>query len=370
MGGRLAPSLALLVALVSAPAVAHRPSDALLRFETTRGPLSARLELKRTDVAVALGLPRTAGGAPPFEDVAGARSRLEAYLAAHLTFEGCAPRVAGLEPAERSDGAAVAVLLAPGCPPGARTLVVGSTLFLELDSQARTLVSLVAPGGRQAEVLTAWRGSASLDLERGGQGWAGFVRAGLAHIFGGIDHLLFLLALLVPSVVRRQEGRWVPVERLGPSLREVAAVVTAFTVAHSITLALAVASVARPPSRLVETAIAFSVVVAAVNNLAPLLERRRWAAAFALGLLHGFGLSSALDDLGLSGGVLGLALLGFNLGVELGQVAIVAAVVPLAFLLRRSKVYPPLLAVGSSAAALLAAVWMAERALDVKALPW
>ncbi|MBX7099449.1 MAG: HupE/UreJ family protein [Myxococcaceae bacterium] len=370
MGGRLARSLAVLAGLLAAPALAHRPSDALLRFETTRGTLAARLELKCADVAAALAPGQGSAGPPTFEAIAAARDRLAPYLAAHLRLEGCAPHVARLEPAERSDGPAVAVVLEPGCPPGQHALVVRSTLFLELDSQARTLVSLVAPGGRQAEVLTAWQGTASLDLERGGSGWPGFLRAGLAHIFGGIDHLLFLLALLVPSVVRRDAGRWAPVERLGPSLREVAAVVTAFTVAHSITLALAVASVARPPSRLVETAIALSVVVAAVNNLAPVLERRRWAAAFALGLLHGFGLSSALDDLGLSGGELGLALLGFNLGVELGQAAIVLAVVPLAFLLRRSRAYPVLLAVGSSAAALLAAVWMAERALDVKVLPY
>ena len=114
-------------------------------------------------------------------------------------------------------------------------------------------------------------------------------------------------------------------------------VVTAFTLAHSITLTLAALRLVELPSRLVESAIAASVVLAAVNNLVPVVERRRWMVAFAFGLIHGFGFASVLAELGLPQETLVLSLLGFNLGVELGQLAIVAVFLPTAYALRNTR---------------------------------
>ena len=146
-------------------------------------------------------------------------------------------------------------------------------------------------------------------------------------------------------------------------------VVTSFTVAHSITLSLAALSVISLPSRLVESTIALSVLLAALNNLKPLVAERRWAVAFAFGLIHGFGFASVLTDLGLPQGALLLALVGFNLGVELGQLAIVGAFLPVAYALRGSWFYRRLVFSGGSAAiALVAAVWLAERVFDLKLL--
>jgi hypothetical protein len=124
------------------------------------------------------------------------------------------------------------------------------------------------------------------------------------------------------------------------------------------------------PSRLVESMIALSVVLAALNNLRPVVTARRWAVAFAFGLIHGFGFASVLADLGLPQGALLLSLVGFNLGVEAGQLVIVAAFLPIAYALRRGWFYRRLVFAGGSAAiALVAAVWLAERALDVKLWP-
>src|SRR6185503_6093349 len=126
-------------------------------------------------------------------------------------------------------------------------------------------------------------------------------------------------------------------------------------------------SVIQLPSRLVESAIALSVVLAALNNVWPVVHGRRWLVAFGFGLIHGFGFASVLSDLGLPQGALLVALVGFNLGVEAGQLAIIAAFLPAAFLLRGSWLYRRLVFVGGSAAiALVAGVWLAERALDVK----
>ncbi|MET0981731.1 MAG: HupE/UreJ family protein, partial [Telluria sp.] len=148
---------------------------------------------------------------------------------------------------------------------------------------------------------------------------------------------------------------------------DVLRIVTAFTLAHSLTLSLAVLGALSLPSRLVESAIAASVVLAALNNLWPLYHRWRALVAFGFGLIHGFGFASVLADLGLPQGALVLSLVGFNVGVELGQLAIVALFLPLAFALRRGLFYRRMVMTGGSACIALAAlVWLAERALDLQ----
>ncbi len=146
--------------------------------------------------------------------------------------------------------------------------------------------------------------------------------------------------------------------------------VSAFTLAHSVTLSLASLDLLTLPSRWVESAIAASVALAALNNLLPLFRRRRPAVAFAFGLIHGCGFAAVLADLGLPPGALAASLLGFNLGVEIGQLAIVAAFLPLAFLLRRSWFYRQLLGGASALIAMLAGVWLLERAFDLKLAPF
>jgi hypothetical protein len=198
-----------------------------------------------------------------------------------------------------------------------------------------------------------------------------YLTEGIWHIWIGFDHILFLVALLLPAVVIRREGRWAPVEAGRPALLQVVKVVTAFTVAHSITLTLAALDFISLPSRLVESVIAASVVVAALNNVKPIFQERRWAMAFAFGLIHGFGFASVLGDLGLPQGAKLLALVGFNLGVEVGQLAIVAALFPLAFLLRSTRFYlRGVLIGGSLLIAVLALAWLIERAFDMKFLPF
>ena len=151
-----------------------------------------------------------------------------------------------------------------------------------------------------------------------------------------------------------------------PYWYETLKVVTAFTLAHSITLSLAALQVISLPSRLVESVIAASVVLAALNNLRGTVDKRRWVMAFAFGLIHGFGFASVLADLGLPQGALVLALVGFNLGVELGQLAIVAVFLPLAFWLRTTRFYRVgVLTGGSIIVALLASWWFLQRVFDL-----
>ncbi|MBI2732861.1 MAG: HupE/UreJ family protein [Aquabacterium sp.] len=205
-----------------------------------------------------------------------------------------------------------------------------------------------------------------------------YVREGVTHIAEGTDHILFLVSLLLVSVWRRDPARsgagstsgWRPRERWRNALGEVLRLVTAFTLAHSITLALAAFGVVSPPSRWVESLIALSVLLAALDNLWPLLHAPRWVVVFAFGLVHGFGFAGAMQDLGLSRENLAWPLLGFNLGVELGQLMLVAVVLPLAFSLRRTALYrQAVVRPGSVAIAALALLWLYQRAADVS-LGW
>jgi hypothetical protein len=142
----------------------------------------------------------------------------------------------------------------------------------------------------------------------------------------------------------------------------VLSVVTAFTVAHSITLGLTITGWITPPADLVEPAIALSVVLAALNNLLGFSAIKRWRLAFVFGLVHGFGFASVLLDLGLPASALVAALGGFNIGVELGQLAIVGVFFPLAWMLRRTQFYRSVVVAGGSAAiVVLALYWTAQR---------
>ncbi len=198
--------------------------------------------------------------------------------------------------------------------------------------------------------------------------FAAYVQQGVWHIWSGYDHILFLMALLLPAVLLRVDGRWMPVTTFRAALIAVVKTVTAFTVAHSITLTLAALGYIQIPSRLVESVIAASVLIAALNNVVPLFKiDRTWLMAFAFGLVHGLGFANVLFALGLPKQTLLLALVGFNVGVELGQLAIVAVFLPTAFYLRGTTLYGrAVMQAGSAAIMLMAAVWFVERAFAVE----
>ena len=246
------------------------------------------------------------------------------------------------------------------------------TLLLELDPKRRAYVALHDEQEQlHSVILDAATPRETFDL-RPVSAWVHFgvyLREGIRHVSTGWDHLLFLAALLLPAAVERKNGRWVARERVRDVFFEVATVVSAFTVAHSITLALAALEVAKLPVRAVESAIAFSVLVAALNNVGPFVRVRPWQLAFGFGLVHGFGFAAQLGILGLPPAAKGVALLGFNLGVEVGQLAVAAACLPLLLGLRRRAYYRlAVLEAPSIAIAWLAAVWLFERVSGIPLL--
>ncbi len=207
----------------------------------------------------------------------------------------------------------------------------------------------------------------SLDLTESSTmtGFLAVVRLGIWHIWIGLDHILFLIALILPSVVVRGEKGWEPVTKFRPALIYVVKIVTLFTVAHSITLSVAALGVIQLPSRLVESVIAASIAVAAVDIIYPVFNKRIWFVVFGFGLFHGFGFASVLGDLGVLREYMILSLFGFNLGVEVGQVAIICVVFPFLYLLRTSKFYRKgVLKPFAVALILVAGLWFFERAFE------
>jgi len=178
-------------------------------------------------------------------------------------------------------------------------------------------------------------------------GWLDFLWLGIEHILGGIDHLLFLVALLAHT----------------RSLWGVVKIVTAFTVAHSITLSLAVLGLIDVPDRIIEPLIAASIVWVAVENLIwPGREWRRWLVSFCFGLVHGLGFAGALAELKLEGVTLVQALVGFNVGVEMGQVAFIAVFLPLLAWASRPPALRHLPRVASLLVAAIGGFWFVQRA--------
>ena len=197
-----------------------------------------------------------------------------------------------------------------------------------------------------------------------------FLEEGIRHILGGYDHVLFLICLLLPAVMRRQGGHWQPVERLGQAIWPVAGIVTAFTGAPSITLALAALKWVSLPSGFIEPAIAATIVLAAIDNVRPVFPVRRVVVAFCFGLIHGFGFASVLAELNLPTADFAWALLQFNLGLEVGQLMIVVVATAVLFALRHWPRYRAVVIRGGSIVAMaIAAIWFVERVADLKLLP-
>jgi hypothetical protein len=192
-------------------------------------------------------------------------------------------------------------------------------------------------------------------------GWR-FLREGVGHVLIGYDHIAFLLLLLLPSVLRASSSGWVAQASGRQVLRDLLKIVTVFTVAHSVTLGLAATETIRVPAQPIEVAIAGSIVVAGLLNLFPAAARWRMPLALVFGFVHGFGFANALQGIDVSGYRLAPLLAGFNLGVEVAQLLIVAAALPVLWLLSRKRSYArrvmPALSV---ATALTGGVWLIGR---------
>ncbi len=370
----------LLVLLLQSPVWAHKPSDSYLTLRAgSSNNVEIRWDIALRDLDYVLQIDRDDNGDLTWGEVrqrAGDITRLATErLSITAAGKPCLMvSTADLQLDKHSDGTYVVLSLNAQCAALAAPLKASYSLLFDVDPSHRGLVQWIVPGATGTKAVTqalvfgteSAEQTLALTPVSAWQTLRQYAVDGTWHIWIGYDHILFLLSLLLPAVLVRRAGQWDPAPTLKGAFVEVLKVVTAFTLAHSITLSLAAMQIISLPSRLVESVIAASVVIAALNNLRGTIDKKRWVMAFVFGLIHGFGFASVLADLGLPQDALVLALIGFNGGVEIGQLCIVALFLPIAFWLRSSRFYRVgVLTGGSIIVALLACWWLIQRAFDL-----
>jgi hypothetical protein len=269
----------------------------------------------------------------------------------HVQADGraCEPAPGTLTPPAQ-EGGNIAVLMHFACADAPRELTLHDDLFDVLGKDYITLANIQWAGGSQQFVFQPDAREARITVSQGAsaRGASSFFLLGIEHILTGYDHLLFLLMLILR----------------GGNLWSLLKIITAFTVAHSITLGLAALNIVMLPERLVEATIALSIAYVAAENLfMRQAVSHRWAVSFLFGLVHGFGFSNVLRELGLPKEGLVWSLLSFNLGVETGQAFAVLLAVPVLLWLRRTRFEPRTVAVLSGVVLLVGLVLFVERAL-------
>ncbi|MFT4203073.1 MAG: HupE/UreJ family protein [Chitinophagaceae bacterium] len=197
-----------------------------------------------------------------------------------------------------------------------------------------------------------------------GSWWTGFknmVSMGMLHIKEGTDHLMFLLVLLLPSTLLVQGGKWDGFGGVQYSVVRLLKIVTAFTVGHSATLLLGALGVIAPPSQIIESLIAVSILVSALHALHPLFPGKEFYVSGGFGLIHGMAFSTVLSNMHLGGSVLVLSILGFNIGIELMQLFIISVTVPWLILMSVTPYYKWFRMVMAVLSAVVALAWIAQR---------
>ncbi|MCB2100634.1 MAG: HupE/UreJ family protein [Rhodobacterales bacterium] len=347
----LTAALALLLILAAGGARAHLTSLTTARVTPDGDAVTVALTVSAHDLAAALGLATDPSVPVPLSFFTRRLDQINTYLAGRLAVTGdgtpCAP--AGVTP--DFDGLPENLLLTARftCAGPVTALDLDYRLLFDLDPRHRAMGVVDTPQGPVEILFDRTMTRQSVDLPAPETHLARFGRVfglGVEHILIGIDHILFILALLIGAT------------RFWP----VAGVITAFTIAHSLTLGLAWFGVIDPPPALVEVAIALSIALVALQNILGKGLDRRWMVAGAFGLIHGLGFYAALSHLDLRGGQAALTLLAFNMGVEAGQLLILlAALGPLIWWARRPWHHASALA-ASGLILLVALWWAAERA--------
>ncbi len=352
----------LLLTTWAAAAWAHEGSTSYLEVDATGSPeVSARWDIAVIDLAFTLALDADGDGRLAWGEIESRTTQLQSLLAGGLDIErgGSRCTVSAGRPwlTERLGLPYLSFDVVAGCTAGG-PLRITSSLFFDGDAYHRVLVSVAAKSGTHAATLApglrTWNEPAEIRPWRTA---FEFLRQGMVHVWSGYDHLVFLFLLLLPAVVsrgKRADSRAIALD--------LARIVTAFTVAHSITLGLAATGVIRLPQQPIEVAIAVTLVVAGILNLAPGLWRLRLPLAFGFGLVHGFGFANALAGLDTGNASIVPVLGGFNVGVEIANLAVIAVLLPFLLWSGRFVWYAPRAVPAMSlVSAALGALWMIQR---------
>jgi hypothetical protein len=295
------------------------------------------------------------------------RASVAAHMLGRLTLryddKVCAKQLLDLRAEKRTHGAYVTLAIEHTCTDAKKTMEVHDHILAQSKSKHRCLVFVTHKTKTQPFTLTAKRPGLRINIASFEQRnhFVKWVREGVWHVWIGFDHILFLWVLLLPAVlIQTAEGRR-GVVKASQAWWSLLSIVSVFTVAHSLTLALAVFQVFTPAAGPIESLIALSIVFAALHNLRADSPLSSWQIAFAFGLIHGFGFANVLADLHQFQDSNVLVWFAFNFGVELGQLSWICAFFPLAYSIRHTKFYRTHAIIwGSWAAILIATYWFVE----------
>lgn len=348
----------------SARALAHGVSAFYTTITVNADHLTVTCAIGMTDLDAHFSADANQDKRASPDEIAQASPRIGSYLIDHLTFkaDGAAMPLtyAGGELSQTNSGQEfLNITLRANLPHPPETLevTIAGQIFETLGAGHTNLVKLVAGSTIQQSVLSINHPTALFSLSRPvsllSQS-AQFLVEGAKHIFLGYDHLMFLVALII----------------IGGELLALVKVVSAFTLAHSITLILAALQIVSLPSRWVESAIALSIAYVALENFLVKTFSKRWRITFFFGLVHGFGFANALRNLGLPSRGLVASLLCFNVGVEIGQVAVVLLCLPFIRYLQTKTTHTIFVRVVSGIVFVFGAGWFVERAFGLSFMPF
>jgi hypothetical protein len=382
---RIIGAAAIAVIAVVAPAAgagAHTGDQSYVYVDVLSDRIEGRVEYLVRDLNEVLGLDIADDAATAPDQLEAARTQITAFTDEHFSIDlGSGPEALTyeeLEYLELSQGSYVVLHYATreldSAPP--RTFSVSYDAFFDERDDISALLLI----GRDWQSGVLSNEANSLDIFDDdtrtvdvaldeGSWWKGMresVDLGVEHIRTGADHVMFIVALLLPSVLVFRQVGWRPAAGFTATLWRVLKVATAFTLAHSITLSLAALEIVTVDAKLIESVIALSIAAAALHNLRPVFANREWLIALGFGLFHGLGLAGLLQELGLARDQRLATLLGFNLGVEIGQVAIILCAFPTLYVLRRVRWYRPAMVIASIGLAAASIGWAVERVFELQ----
>lgn len=346
--------LALLAITLAAPAMAHETTRSYLTLNRAGPEVTARLRLAFRDIDVVVWMDEDLDGRVSWREAQARLDEAVSYATARLSLEAggaCPLRSLETGVSQTTGVDYLDMAFTATCPSEDAPLRVASTLFAEIDPSHRMFVT-ASEGSREASaVVGAADGATELTPQAGGgAAFTSYFLAGVEHLLAGADHIVFLLVLILPVVGGHGDAR--------DRFLGVIAAVTGFTIAHALTLTAATTTILRPPSALIEVLIALSILVTAIDNVRPFIPGPRTALAAFFGTIHGFGFATALSALSLGAGGFAVALLGFNLGIEVAQIGIVLLTMP-ALAVIGGGVW--VVRIGSTAAAAVALAWLWQR---------
>ncbi len=292
------------------------------------------------------------------------------HIKVYFDKKECKLKPIGFEVYRRVHQSYIKLPLKINCTHPKESVHIKYNLFFDVDKNQKVFVKL-SKNSQKPIILSPRVEETTFKLKKRKSSWQMFKEFwvdGVWHIWLGYDHILFLMMLLVPAVYTKNLQ---PIEKFSKVLKEILKIVTAFSIAHSFTLALSVTDTVRINSNFIEVAIALSILFTALNNIFNFLKGEIWIVAFFFGLIHGFGFANVLNDMVDKKSSLATLLVGFNLGVESGQVVIVLAILPIFFFLRKTNFYKVFILRGFSfITAIIATLWAIQRAFGLEILPF